>query len=166
MNGKAVALVVLVIAVIAGGYFFINAGDNDSGNITNEGGGSNTVSGMRAEENMVVVTEQRPGNTVMASQIHLAAPGYVVIHEDVDGNPGAILGASMMLQAGASSNVKVSLSRPVRDGEKLHAMLHSDTDANGSFSAADQPVLSRLGGPLEGWFEITSDAEENVPVTI
>jgi hypothetical protein len=121
---------------------------------------------MRAEENMVVVTEQRPGNIVTASTVFLAAPGFVVVHEDIDGAPGAIIGSSAFLAAGESNNIKVMLSRVTQDGDKLHAMLHADTDANGSFSSADMPVQSRLGGPLEGWFEISSSASENIPVTI
>lgn len=121
-------------------------------------------SAMRAEENMVVVMEQRPGNTIIASQVYLAAPGFVVIHEDENGAPGAIIGSSVLLQAGESSKISITLSRPTQDGEKLHAMLHSDTDANGTFSAStDAPVQSILGGPLGGWFEISSEASEELP---
>lgn len=124
-------------------------------------------SAMRAEENMIVVMEQRPGNTITASQVYLAAPGFVVIHEDTNGAPGAIIGSSALLQAGESSDIKITLSRATKNGEKLHAMLHNDTDANGKFSAtADKAVESRLGGPIEGWFEISSDASINPAITI
>ncbi len=120
---------------------------------------------MRVEENMIVVFEQRPGSTVTASQVHMAAPGFVVIHEDNVGEPGTILGASALLQAGDSSNVRVTLSRAAREGEKLHAMLHVDANNNGKFDAAsDTSVQSRLGGPISGWFDISSDASIETPI--
>lgn len=125
---------------------------------------TDTSSTMLAEENAVVVLEQRPGASATASIVYLLSPGFVVIHEDNNGAPGAILGASALLQAGESKSVEVTLSRAARDGERLHAMLHTDADANGTFSASvDTPVQSSLGGPISGWFEISSSASENLP---
>jgi hypothetical protein len=124
------------------------------------------TSAMRVEENMVVVTEQLPGNTVTASQVHLASPGFLVIHEDTNGAPGAILGSSALLSASDSSQIKITLSRSVKDQEKLHAMLHNDTNGNGTFDASDQPVQSRLGGPIEGSFDVSSTASDAAPVSI
>ncbi len=127
----------------------------------------NTTAGMRAEENMVAVMEQRPGTSITGSLVYLAAPGFLVVHEDNNGAPGVILGASALLWTGESSQVQVALSRATRDGETLHAMLHSDSNNSGSFeSSADMPVPSRLGGPISGWFEISSKASENVPISI
>ena len=160
---KYIGIVVLLIVIGAGLYVFMT-GEPNNDSAANEPDSSSSM--MRAEENAVVVTEQRPGNTVTASIVYLAAPGYVVIHEDVDGKPGAIIGASALLQAGENLNIRVTLSRSTEDGQKLHAMLHADTDGNGSFSTADAPIQSRLGGPLEGWFEISATASENVPVSI
>ena len=155
----------LVISALGAGIYIYTAGSPASEAVMEED--TNTVSGMLAEENAVVVMEQKPGNTVLGSMVYLAAPGFLVIHEDTNGQPGAILGASTLLQAGESSNITVSLSRATQDGERLHAMLHADTDGNGTFSASDVPVQSRLGGPLEGWFEITSSASlEPAPASI
>ncbi|MBI4094096.1 hypothetical protein HY417_03980 [Candidatus Kaiserbacteria bacterium] len=123
-----------------------------------------TTSGMRAEENAVVVMEQKPGSNITASSVFLASPGFLVIHEDVGGAPGAILGASALLQAGESTSVDVVLNRATRDHERLHAMLHSDVDGSGSFAAStDTPVQSSLGGPISGWFEVSLSASENPP---
>lgn len=128
---------------------------------------ADNTSGLRAEDNMVIVSEQRPGASVLAAQVLLAAPGFVVIHEDNAGSPGAILGTSALLVAGESSRITVLLSRPSKDGEKLHVMLHSDTDGSGTFSAAtDAPVQSTSGGPITGWFDISSDSPENPAITL
>ncbi len=161
MNKTIAALAVLII--VAGGvYWYMTRPEG-----ANEPVQTDTSSGMRAEENMIVIQEQRPGNTVTASQVHFAEPGFIVIHEDVDGAPGTIIGSSSLLPAGESSQIKITLTKSVADGAKLHAMLHSDTDNSGTFSASsDREVQSRLGGAIDGWFDVSSNASENPPLTI
>jgi hypothetical protein len=162
MNKIIIGILVLIVVAV-GAYVFLGA----QGTVPESNNENTTVSGMRAEENAVVVMEQRPGTSVAASLVYLANPGFLVIHDDTDGEPGAILGVSSLLQAGESSQIVVPLSRATQDGERLHAMLHADVDANGSFDAStDTPVQSRLGGPLEGWFEVSSEASGSVPVSI
>lgn len=154
-------MAILVLGLL-GYYLYSNTQLAENG-----GTDSNTSSTMLAEESAVVVMEQKPGTSVTASLIVLKSPGFLVIHEDNSGAPGAILGASAFLQAGESKNMDVTLSRATRDGERLHAMLHADADASGTFSASsDTPVQSTLGGPISGWFEISLSASENVPVSI
>ncbi|PIR84041.1 hypothetical protein COU18_01385 [Candidatus Kaiserbacteria bacterium CG10_big_fil_rev_8_21_14_0_10_51_14] len=153
-----------IVLVAAGGYYLVSNTWSSPAETSNE---DTSASGMRTEENMAVVLEQRPGTTITGSLIYLAAPGYLVIHEDTNGESGAILGSSAFLPAGESSNVPVTLSRATRDGEKLHAMLHFEKGGNTTFTVAeDSPVPSRLGGPISGWFEISSDASINTPVSI
>ncbi len=165
MNSKTIALVALVAVVAIGAYMWV--GQNPAEPVATESTETPvTATGMRAEENMVVVMEQKPGNSVHVSTVYLAEPGYVVIHADNDGAPGAVIGSSSLLKAGENTGITVTITQTTKDGDKLHAMLHSDTDSNGTFSGADQPVPSRLGGPISGWFEISSSAEENMPVSI
>jgi len=162
---KSLLIGIAVVIVGAVGYYLYSSTAPASENTTENS--SNTSAGMLAEENAVVVSEQKPGSTVTGSVVYLAAPGFLVIHEDADGAPGAILGASAVLQAGENTEVPVTLSRASRDGERLYAMLHSDVDGNGTFDAVfDLPVQSILGGPIHGWFDVSSSASENVPVSI
>src|SRR3989344_1272908 len=162
---KSLLIGIAVVIVGAVGYYLYSSTAPVPEN-TNENSDT-TSAGMLAEENAVVVSEQRPGNTVTGSAIYLAASGFLVIHEDTDGQPGAILGASALLQAGENTNVPVTLSRASEEGGTLYAMLHTDADANGSFDATIViPVESVLGGPIHGWFEISASASGNVPVSI
>lgn len=159
---------IAIILLAAAAYFLL--APQPVANTTSEpeaSGDTSNDSAMRAEENMLVVSEQRPGGTVTGSIIYLASPGYLVIHEDNNGEPGAILGASALVQAGESTEVKVTLSRASKDGETLYAMLHREMGANTTFTAAeDMPVQSSLGGPLMGWFEVSTDAPIDVPISI
>ncbi len=148
------------VIIIAGAAYVLSGPSTPNADT----GGEDNTSMMRAEENAIVVMEQRPGSSIIASSVFLASPGFVVIHEDSSGAPGAIIGASSILQAGESRNVNVVLSRASRDEERLHVMLHKDADSSGSFAASiDTPVQSRLGGPISGWFDISSDASLELP---
>lgn len=168
MNTNAILLIVLLLVVVAGGAYYLSSANMEPVQVTVNNGDNNTDSAaMRAEDNAIVVNEQQPGNTAKASLAYLAAPGFVVIHADNNGQPGAILGASALLQAGENTNITIPLSRASKDGETLHAMLHTDTDANSVFSAAsDLPVQSILGGPIHGWFEISTSASTDTPISI
>ena len=167
---KTISIGVVIILLAAAAYFLLAPQPvaNTTPGVSQEPSQepvSNT-SMMRAEENMVVVMEQKPGTAVIGSVV-LKEPGYLVIHADQNGAPGAILGSSALLKAGESSDVKVVLSRASKHGEKLHAMLHNEKGGNTTFSAAeDTAVQSSLGGPISGWFDISQDASADIPVSI
>ncbi len=172
MNTKVIIGLAAVVLITGGAYYFstTKTGDSSGMNMTPEqraamhhsSGNASNTSPMLAEPNAVVVTDQRPGKVVTGT-VYLAAPGYLVIHDE----SGTVLGSSALLPAGQSNNVKVVLSRASKNDEKLMAMLHSDTDGNGSFDASkDVPVQSKLGGAIQGSFQVSSRAGANTPVSI
>jgi len=164
MRTKIIIGAIAIIAVGTGWYLFSDVATPQQESLENV---DSNASGMRVEENMVVVMEQRPGTSVMGAIVYLAAPGYLVIHEDNNGEPGAVIGSSALLPSGESVNVRATLSRVSKDGETLHAMLYSESGNNTTFSATeDIPVQSSFGGPIHGVFEISKDAPEDIPVTI
>ncbi len=170
MNTKILIAVAAVVIVAGGAYYFLTPKTSaPSGmNMTPEEmtGMNSNSSGMLAEDNAVMVSDQRPGTTVSGTAV-LAAPGYLVIHADSAGAPGAVLGSSALLRAGENAGVNITLSRATKDGETLHAMLHSDTDGNGAFNASkDMPVQSTLGGPIHGTFQVSSSASGDVPMSM
>jgi uncharacterized surface protein with fasciclin (FAS1) repeats len=71
----------------------------------------------------------------------LNEPGWVVIHADVDGAPGPVVGYAP-LPAGISANIPVAIDAAAAT-TTLHAMLHTDAGAAGVFEypdGADTPV--------------------------
>lgn len=162
-------IVLVALVVIGGGVYFYVSNQNTGTASTDDMNGTDhsSMSGMRVEDSAVMVSDQRLGSSISGATIFLAAPGYLVIHADNNGQAGAVLGSSVLLQAGENAGVKVTLTRTTKDGEMLYAMLHNDTDGNGSFDPAkDLPVQSKLGGPIGGMFSVSSDVSENVPVSI
>jgi hypothetical protein len=163
MNTKTAAAGVLGLVIIAGvGYYALQSSAAPAAGSGTPGPTAN----MRIGGNAVVVMEQRPGAAVKVNTAYFEEPGFVVIHADEDGQPGPVLGSSGLLPKGEISGLNITLSRSSKDGEKLHAMLHADTDGDGAFSSADAPLKGGNGEAIDGWFDISVSASENMPVTI
>lgn len=93
-------------------------------------------------------------------QVQLEAPGFVVIHKDLNGAFGPIIGSTPLVQAGTTTQIAVSLDEAITDGQKLYAMLHRD-DGDGKFDAAkDLPVKDTFGNMMHMIFQVREDATE------
>lgn len=163
MSARNIIIALAAILVVGAAITFFRGSEKEPARDADQSAAATssgtTSSGARVEENAIFIGNQRPKRAVVASSVFLASPGYVVIHEIKDGKPGAILGSSSLLPAGQSDDIEIELSRATRNGETLAAMLHSERDGDSKFSeVSDVPVQSRLGGPLHGLFEISSDA--------
>jgi hypothetical protein len=79
--------------------------------------------------------------TVTIIEATVPGPGWVVIHADNDGKPGAVIGYAP-LDAGVNSNVVVDVDTDAAT-PVLHAMLHSDEGDVGTFEfpGPDAPLM-------------------------
>ena len=62
-------------------------------------------------------------------------PGFVVLHAVVDGQvvvPASI--GNAYIEAGTTENVEITADYPLKAGEDYIAMLHYDTDGDGTYS--------------------------------
>ena len=158
MNTNTIIAVIAIVLVAGGAYYWY--GVRGASKMEPSADDAGTSLGMFAEENGIVITDQKPGQAITAADVLLKAPGFLVIHESDGSAMGAIIGASAALAAGENMNVSVTLTRAAKDGETLHAMLHADVDGNGTFDASiDTPVESALGGPIHASFAVSEDAE-------
>ncbi|MFA5948929.1 MAG: hypothetical protein WC807_01455 [Hyphomicrobium sp.] len=71
--------------------------------------------------------------------------GYVVVHQDVNGKPGPIVGHASV-KAGSNSGVTVTLDKKEKAGTKLIVMLHEESDNDNKFDKKDKPAIS--GGKI------------------
>ncbi|MBI2033675.1 MAG: hypothetical protein HYT13_01105 [Candidatus Liptonbacteria bacterium] len=155
MNTKTFLIVGVIIAVIAGVALFFGGG----GRQPDTNGDS---SGLIIGKNAIYVAEQAPSKTFSVAVARLEKPGFVVIHEDVLGAPGKILGASGLVPAGETKNLApIALLRATSDGETLYAMLHLD-DGDGAFDRAlDKPAKDSVGGePVMMIVTVSADVTE------
>lgn len=100
-------------------------------------------------EPALVVQSQPKGNggSVEIASFTLITPGYVVVHANDGGKPGAVIGRTELVQVGTFENVEIEID-PARAGTRVYPMLHDD-DGNGTyeFPGADGPTMF-AGSPL------------------
>ena len=87
-----------------------------------------------------VIDQDVVDGTVLVTRVTSNVPGWIVIHADVDGKPGPVLGQSAV-PSGITADVLVEIS-PEGITDTLWAMLHVDEGVVGEyeFPGADVPV--------------------------
>ena len=88
---------------------------------------------------LLSVSDQRfaPGTTTVSiGGVSYHTPFFVVAHEGDADRFGDGIAHSDLLPAGMHERVKVTLPRPLRDGEYVWLMLHGDTNGNGVYDGA------------------------------
>ena len=111
-----------------------------------------------------------PANRVVVAKVVSPAAGFVVIHEDDQGSPGAVLG-NTAVEKGESANVSVTLSRDAVDKETLYAMLHADTGQVGVYefdgaNGLDLPVKDDKDAVVTPSFTVTVSGQLTPSVTV
>ena len=91
---------------------------------------------------IVANNQESDGASVTVSSVTSAGDGWVVIHADDGGKPGAVLGHTAV-PAGTTDNVIVLLDPPLTASGQLWAMLHVDAGTVGTyeFPGADAPAM-------------------------
>lgn len=107
-----------------------------------------TSSSVGASANVVVAENQSSGGSVLVKLASLAQDGWVVVHEDRDGKPGNVLGATYRT-AGLYNNVTVRLLRGTTAGGTYYVMIHKDDGNKDDFSLkTDTDVMTSAGEPV------------------
>jgi hypothetical protein len=104
-------------------------------------------------------------NTVTVQRVWSSGDGWVVIHADNNGSPGAILGFTGV-NSGPSDNVVVQLEG--QTGNRLWAMLHIDVGVDDvfEFPGPDEPVTQLDGQPVMAWFSVTGGTQVQETATV
>ena len=110
-------------------------------------------------ENSVDVMAQtlsQVSTVVTLGEVYALKDGYVVIHEDNAGAPGDVVGV-VPVSRGLTASSTITLSRPGVSGETLHAMLHTEDNANSSYDgeSVDLPALDLSGAVVVEDFVLT-----------
>ncbi len=99
-------------------------------------------------KNTVDVENQSAGNIVTISSVELNQMGWVVVHEDIGGNPGNVLGAALVF-AGEHRVVPVELLRKTEKGRTYYAMLHTDDGDKVFDFKKDRPIADSTGTNIQ-----------------
>lgn len=137
-----VTAIVIIVLIIIGIIVFGNK-SSEAPTPDNNNSAPTTQTGA---VNRVVMSDQYPGNVVYLSSVQLAQPGYVAIHKDNGGQPGAIIGYAHF-DKGINPG-KITLTESTVEGGTYYAMLHAD-DGDGKFDAVkDAPLKDSRGNVI------------------
>ncbi|MEK7636205.1 MAG: hypothetical protein AAB362_00750 [Patescibacteria group bacterium] len=128
---------------------------------------STDSSKLRAEENALYVSEQKPGISILVNFAIFQNGGYVVVHENKNEIPETIIGFSQHLFRGEHKDLIIRLTRPIKSGESLYATLHTD-DGDEVFNLKkDPPIYSRVNNePMMMIFDIDDNANPDIPILL
>lgn len=149
-------IAIIVIILILGGYMF--SVRNNSAEVGEENPIGTTDQNLTGA-NRIVMSDQFPGNIVYVATVELAQDGFVVIHKNNGGNPGAVIGSGFFrpgVQPGS-----IDLTENTVDGMSYFAELHVD-DGDGVFNAEkDLPARDVNGAFVIKAFKATVDLPED-----
>lgn len=109
----------------------------------------------------ITLADQRSaGATVVVAEVTLPAAGFVALHADEDGVPGAVLALSDLLPEGTSREVELTLYQPLDMTQQVFAVLYVDRDRNGvadlaSAESRDDVAQGPDGGPARSLAVVT-----------
>lgn len=150
-----IVTVIIIIVLVILGYYMFKGSSSAPTTTETPSTEENTSNG---DVNRVVVADQYPGNIVYVTSAQFAAPGWVAIHEDNAGTPGAIIG-SAYFDKGINPG-KITLAKKTVEGKLYYAMLHSD-DGDKKFDATkDMPLKDASGNIIMKPFRVSSTVSE------
>ncbi|MEK7646543.1 MAG: hypothetical protein AAB381_02510 [Patescibacteria group bacterium] len=136
-----VTVIVIIVLIVIGIMVF----SKDKGTDTTDTTTTPTTTTATAGVNRVVMSDQYPGNLVYLSSVQFEKGGWVVIHADNAGQPGAIIGQTYF-DKGINPG-RVTLTTATVEGGTYYAMLHSD-DGDKVFSATKDVPLKDANGNI------------------
>jgi len=106
---------------------------------------------------LVEVSDQSgDGGSVEVASVELPYAGFVEVLTDDDGEPGARIGVSDLLDAGSHDDLEMDLTTNQTSSATLWVRLWVDLDEDGELSAGDAIALVEVGGePAQASFRLT-----------
>lgn len=159
-NDKVRSGVIFLLGLIVGlGVYWVF--DNDKGATQDDVQSTEEVASTTSriqKENGLIVEDQGPGRTVKISELIFKRPGWVAIHDDINGTPGRILGARVF-DIGITTEGVVELLRGTIGGKSYFAMLHDDDGKYKEFNPqTDKPLLGDDGKPVMVLFQVSGNS--------
>lgn len=104
------------------------------------------------------VESQRPGGFIIAKRVILPSPGFLVVHNDLLGQAGRVIGQSDYFNAGYHSQVVASLNKDSLVGQSLIAVLYEDNGDKIFNPEEDVPFKNKDGHLVAVAFLVLDEA--------
>ncbi len=150
-----IGAIVIVIAV----YLLFFKSPSETINSPEESTATTTDGIISSGGNVAIeVSDQFGTSTAIIDKVITDAPSWVVVHEDLGGKPGRILGASFV-PAGETLNLTVEFinNATAKEGQTYYAMIHTEDEVAGFDFKTDLPVTDASGNPIMKSYKIIFD---------
>ena len=117
----------------------------------------------RAPSALSADAQDSDGTSIVVASVTLPSAGFIAVHADADGGPGAVIGHSDLLPAGDSSDVVVTLDEPLTGSATVWPMVHIDLDGDGLYLFAPPDNAIDLPGLTAGGDVAVIPVDINVP---
>ena len=107
------------------------------------------------KSDLISVSRQIPGNVVLVKSLSMPINGWIAVHDDLNGNPGKVLGA-YYLPVGSYSHQLVPLLRGLEEGRSYFAVIHGDNGDKSFDFTVDQPLKDSAGAMQKATFEVSA----------
>ena len=106
------------------------------------------------------------GTSIVVAAVTLPADGFIAVHADNNGSPGAVIGHSDLLSAGDSTDVTVTLDEPITESTTLWPMAHIDIDRDGQYTfEPPDNAIDVPGTTADGSIAVVAGAVNVLPAT-
>ena len=141
---------------------------------TSADGASSTTEGGPAISPAEIVFEaqESDGSSIVVASVTLPSPGFIAVHGNADGAPGAVIGNSELLPEGVSTDVLVELDSPLAGTDMVFPMAHIDMDEDGVYefmppdNAIDIPATTADGSVAVTGAEVRIAASEHGDILV
>jgi len=145
MNKKRIAALLVGVGLVAAAC----SSSSDTAASTTTTAGSETPATSPAS--VTVEDQMSDGMTIVVKSVELPSAGFVAVHADNGGSPGAVIGHSDLLPSGTSDDVSVTLDEALEGTSIVWPMAHIDMDGDGEYTfmppdnAIDVPAINADG---------------------
>jgi len=160
-NNKTLIIGAIVFVVLVAGVGYLLVTREPVAEVVIEDENVEDVADVGGDDvNSIIVQDQIPGSAVIFRSITLAQNGFVVVRDQINGQPGRVMG-SLFVEAGAHQSGSVQLTSPTVEGGIYYVELYADTNANGTFDeGTDEAVMTALGQIIRVEIETIGDLPE------
>ena len=153
-----VTIIVIIVLIIIGILVFGGKKTADVPVTTDDN--TPTTTDTIASANRIVMSDQYPGNVVYLSSVQMGQPGWVEVHADANGQPGAIIG-STYFDKGINPG-KVTLTKPMVEGGTYYAMIHTDDGDKKFDPTKDLPLKDSSGNIIMKVFHASASVGSEI----
>ena len=104
--------------------------------------------GDKASFYLAASSQTSDGKTIKIDDATFQGTGWVAIHSDAGGAPGPVIGVSKMLDSGTTSDLVITLDKPLTASAKVFPMEHLEDNGNTTYDFPNGDAPAKVGADV------------------